>query len=262
MSSTTQPIRVRVDDETLLRSEVLGKRYAYDIMEELYYKLGIIENLPLVLAKRFEKKEDWQTIVESITSLLEKIGALYEKGDLTSVGKTWFNLLEELNMLIPVRPLEILKEDIPGYFFRNCFLPNAELADRLVIVCPWVSPLDGRGWLFRQACKKIKDKGIRTLVVTRPPVKDWHREALELLEKSGAEVYTNDDVHAKVMICRVTDRRKSVAVIGSANLTRSGRFDNIEVGVLIKGMTDRYYSLIEDLITSSYDLKKVRWKRK
>ena len=238
---------------------MLGKRYVYDIMEELYYKISMIENLPLGLAKRFERKEDWQTIVESIISLLRKIGALYEEGDLTSVGKTWFNLLEELNMLFPVKPLEILKEDIPGYFFRNCFLPNAESTDRLVIVCPWVSPLNHRGWLFQQTCKKIKERNIRTLVITRPPVMDWHGKALELLQKSGAEVYTNEDVHAKVMVCKMTDRRKSVAIVGSANLTRSGRFDNVEVGVLIKGMTDRYYSLIEDLISSSYDLKKVKW---
>jgi len=257
-----QPIRIRINDETFLRSEVLGRRYVYDVMEEIYFKIARIESLPVVLRRKFDEKEDWQSIAEGIVFLLQKIGASRGEDNLTPVGKTWFNLLEELNMLLPVKPLEILKADIPGFFFRNCFLPNVKIADRLVVVSPWISPLDGRGWLFQEVCKKIKDRTIRTLVITRSPEKDWHKRALELLMKSGAEVYTNEDIHAKIMICKMTDRRKSLAIVGSANLTRSARFDNIEVGVLIKGMTDRYYSLIEDLISSTYDLKKVKLVKK
>lgn len=257
-----QPVRIRINDESFLRSEILGKKYVYDVMEGLYYRISEIEQLPLELKKKFEIKEDWQAIVENIIFLLRKIGAVHGQGNLTFVGKTWFNLLEELNMLLPVNPIEVLKEDIPGYFFRNCFLPNASITDRLVIISPWVSPLNGRKWLFKQTCKKIKETNVRTLVITRAPIEDWHIEALELLAESGADVYTNEDVHAKVMACKTKDKRKSVAIVGSANLTRSGRFDNVEAGVLIRGTTDRYYSLIEDLISSSYDLKKVKWVRK
>lgn len=257
-----QPVRIRIDDQTLLRSEVLGQRYVYDVMDELYSKIANVEKLPLVLERKFDKKEDWEVVVKDIIFLLRKVGALYRKSGLTPVGKTWFTLLEELNMLIPSKPLEILKEDIPGYFFKRCFLPNVERVDRLVIISPWIAPLDSRGLLFRQVCEKIREQNLRTLVITREPIETWHREALELLEKSGAEVYTNENIHAKVLVCKMKDRRKSLAIVGSANLTRAAQFDNVEVGVLIKGVTDRYYSLIEDLISSSYDLKKIKWKKR
>jgi len=230
-------------------------------MEEFYSKIASPENLPLVLEKKFEKKEDWEVIVQDIIALLRKIGALYRESNLTPSGKTWFTLLEELNMLLPLNPLEILSEDIPGYFFRTCFLPNVNQVDRLVIISPWISMLNGRGRLFQRVGESIKELKIRTLVITRTPDPDkpWHKEALNFLEGSGAEVYTNEDIHAKVFICKTKERRKSLAVVGSANLTKAARVDNVEVGVLIKGITDRYYLLIEDLISSSYDLKKRRW---
>ena len=82
-----QPIRIRVNDETFLRSEVLGRKYVYDVMEELYFKISRIDNLPLVLQKKFDKKENWDAIIEEIVSLLRKIGALYRESELTTVGK-------------------------------------------------------------------------------------------------------------------------------------------------------------------------------
>jgi hypothetical protein len=257
-----QPIRIRIDDEMLLRSEILGKAYVYDVMEQLYFAASRLEFLPSILEKKFDKREDWQMTVKKIINLLWKINALYENGNLTSEGKLWFNLLEELNMLPSARPLEILKEDIPGYFLKNCLLPNLEMIDRIVIVSPWISPPSNQNILFNQICKKIKEKRIKTLVITRYPEKTWHEDALMLLKKSGAEVYVNEDIHAKLMICNMADRRRSVAIIGSANLTKGARFDNIEVGILIRGITDRYYSLVRDLISSAYDLKKVRWAEK
>lgn len=249
------------DGKKYYRSELLGRTYVFSILESLNQRILEDESLIIKLRQEYDFEEDWQGVLKKRIETLMRIGAVRSNKLLTKDGKNWFSLLYEMNLTLPKKPIEVIYRDIPGTFLKKYVLEAGRRNKllKIVIVSPWLSRLEN-GNLLGKVGEFIQSEQIRTLIISRSPVEKWHEEALEILRRGGAEVYVNDGVHSKIYICKFIDRRKNVAIIGSANLTKPARFDNIEAGIIIKGITDIYSTLIEDLLTSAYDLKTRKWK--
>ena len=256
-----------IEENKLLRSEILGMRYMYAILNRLTNVYSKVEDLVKEIEETFE--EFWELdemnsygIIEKRTEFLKKITAIDEsitegKLYITRHGKTWFDLLTELNLPVQrIEPLEIVSRDIPGKFFM-LFKKRVKDTRRLVIVSPWI--FESR--LVRRISRLIKRFSITTYVFTRGPEKRGHKYSLNLLKESGATVYINENIHSKLYLCetKIEKADDSFGIIGSANLTRNARHANVEVGIIIYGFTDRYFSLIENLIQSCYSLKSREW---
>ena len=256
-----------VGGRQLLRSEILGMRYVYQMLERLTQVYLNIGKLMREIQDTFEEPDELDTdevseIITKRTDLLKKIAAIDEslvEGKLyvTKHGKIWFDLLTELNLPVQrIEPLEIISRDIPGRFFM-LLKERAKDARRLVIVSPWIF----ESKLIRRISKLIERFSITTYVFTRSPEKRGHKYSLNCLKNSGAAIYINDDIHSKLYLCetKIEKADDSFGIIGSANLTRNARHANVEVGIIIYGFTDRYFSLIENLIQSCYSLKSREW---
>jgi len=250
-----------IDGKRYYRSELLGRTYVFSILESLNQRILDDESLISNLRREYDFEEDWEGVLKNRIETLMRIGAIRSNKLLTQDGKNWFSLLYEMNLTLPKRPIEVIYQDIPGTFLKKYVLGEGKRSKllKIVIVSPWLSKL-GNGNLLGKVSNFIKNEQIRTLIISRPPVEKWHEEALEILLRGGAEIYINEGVHSKIYICKFVDRSKNVAIIGSANLTKPARFDNIEVGIIIKGITNSYSTLIENLLTSAYDLKTKKWK--
>lgn len=240
----------------------------YVILNKLTKVYSKVEDLVKEIEETFE--EFWELdemnsyeIVEKRTEFLKKITAIDEsitagKLYITRHGKTWFDLLTELNLPVQrIEPLEIVSKDIPGKFFM-LFKRRGKDVKRLVIVSPWISSK-----LVRRISRLIKRFSITTYVFTRSPdpKSRAHKTSLNLLKDAGATVYINENIHSKLYLCETKAEKAddSFGIISSANLTRNARHKNVEVGIVIYGFTDRYFSLIENLIQSCYSLKSREW---
>ncbi len=117
--------------------------------------------------------------------------------------------------------------------FFDRFLLATEI-HRLVIVSPWITTLQEESITLRDIIANIETQRVRTTVVMRHPKKEpLNLEAAELFTSSKfVTVYVNNDLHAKVYVCRCAPF--GFALVGSANL--SGRATRAhEIGVLIEG---------------------------
>jgi phosphatidylserine/phosphatidylglycerophosphate/cardiolipin synthase-like enzyme len=117
--------------------------------------------------------------------------------------------------------------------FFDRFLLAAEIS-RLVIVSPWVTSLRDERITLRDILANIEAQRVQTTVVMRHPGKEpLNYQAAELLTESRfVTLYVNNDLHAKVYVCRCAPF--GFALVGSANL--SGRATRAhEIGVLIEG---------------------------
>lgn len=256
-----------VDGRQLLRSEILGMRYVYQILGRLTQVYLKVEDLMGEIRNTFDELDELETekvleIITKRTELLKNIAALNEslvEGKLyvTKHGKIWFDLLTELNLPVQrIEPLEIISRDIPGRFLM-LLKQRAKDTRRIVIVSPWIF----ESKLIRRISRLIERFSITTYVFTRTPEKRGHRYSLKYLKNSGATIYINDNIHSKLYLCetKIEKADDSFGIIGSANLSRNARHYNIEVGIIIYGFTDRYFSLIENLIQSCYSLKSREW---
>lgn len=261
--SIVRPVRIAFQGKNRLRSELLGTDYVYDIMENML--TNVPKSKAEVIADLAEKgapKLDWTSLVERGIEILRLLGALQKRGEprLSPAGRDWFDLLQELNRDLGA-PFRVIQSDLPGFFFEKCLHPHLDDLEEVVIISPWVSDLESASSRFRSICNKMREREVKLLVISRPPDQVWHSTSLRVLrDEGGASVYVNKGLHAKIYISKTADRISSRAIIGSANLTKTARFDNVEVGILLRGITDRYYRLIEDLIMSSRDLKSSEWR--
>ena len=254
--------RFTVDHKLLLRSEILGIQFMYDILQYLSSSHFNREELMRTLENDFRTADDWEQIINKNVSLLQRLDAIRESitlGNLflTNFGKDWTDLLTEINIEPkPQKPLTLIMEDIPGNFLR-LLKQRAEDVARIIIISPWISERK----LAHRISEIIRQFSISTYVITRTPDDEINQESLSHLKSAGSTISINDSVHAKIYVCETKPEKvhNSFAIVGSANLTRSARFHNIEVGVLIRGITDRYLTLIQHLIQSTYDLKGKEW---
>jgi len=104
----------------------------------------------------------------------------------------------------------------------------------LTIISPWITTLKDEQYTLNEIIKKINDENIETLVFMRSPFKEKHNmDSAELFFKCPTvTLYYNDELHAKVYICRCEPF--GFALVGSANL--SGRATRAhEIGLMIDG---------------------------
>jgi hypothetical protein len=108
---------------------------------------------------------------------------------------------------------------------------------RLFLISPWLSEIEHSASLTsNQLLKRLRDEETTVYVVTRPPVEEWHRLALQRLAESGrANIATVQGLHIKLFTA-VTSRG-SFAMLGSANFTQQA-LANREIGLLITSFGD------------------------
>jgi len=104
----------------------------------------------------------------------------------------------------------------------------------LVIISPWIQSLEGEPISLKDIIWSIERSKVSTTVIMRNPTKEpLNRDAAELFKESSfITMYYNNDLHAKIYVCRC--QPFGFALLGSANL--SGRATRaLEVGLLIDG---------------------------
>ena len=121
---------------------------------------------------------------------------------------------------------------------------------KLIIVSPWITPQrDER--LLRILCRKIRNERINTIIITRIPRYSWHQKAIQMLNRAGARIYFNDDLHAKIILVKTVDM--DYGFFGTANLTYNANFTD-DIVVFIKGVEEGK-EILERLTLYVYHLK-------
>ena len=117
-------------------------------------------------------------------------------------------------------------------FFTRVLAEDRPISS-LTIVSPWISNWEA-GHVGLEALRETIDRRkIRTLILTRPPVQDWHTKALDSLNRSPfISIFLLRDLHAKVFVCEAVP--VGFGLVGSANLTAQSLL-NLEVAVLFEG---------------------------
>lgn len=103
----------------------------------------------------------------------------------------------------------------------------------LYLVSPWISEFrQDAGMSLKSLLRRLENDKAAAYVTTRPPIEDWHRRALDMMEASGrVGISLVKDLHTK-LFCAETARVR-LAMLGSANLTAKAA-SGIELGVLIR----------------------------
>jgi len=128
-------------------------------------------------------------------------------------------------------------------FFERFLL--ATEVQRLVIISPWITALEGERITLGDVVAKINSEKVRTTVIMRHPNKEALNQAAARIfgEDRFVTVYSNNELHAKVYVCRCSPY--GFALVSSANL--SGRATRaLEIGILIEGK-GHGKRIIEDL---------------
>lgn len=108
---------------------------------------------------------------------------------------------------------------------------------RLHVISPWISAFDTFATLtFADLLKRLREDQATAYIVTRPPIQDWHSQAIALLgESTRANIVLVPDLHVKLYTA--TTDVGSFAMLGSANFTQQSLI-NREIGVLINGYAE------------------------
>jgi len=128
--------------------------------------------------------------------------------------------------------VEVVYEGGHTRFFER-FLDAREVSS-LVIISPWIRILEGEPFTLSDVIRVIENQRIPTTVIMRDPKKEeMNAEADELLRQcSFANIHYNNDLHAKVYVCRCEPF--GFALLGSANLSGNAT-RALEIGMLIEG---------------------------
>src|SRR5208282_3382855 len=78
---------------------------------------------------------------------------------------------------------------------------------KLFLISPWISEFGVEaGMSVSQLVKRLKDDNATVYIVTRPPVEDWHRAALDRFADTGkANIALVESLHTK-LYCADTDQ--------------------------------------------------------
>lgn len=100
------------------------------------------------------------------------------------------------------------------------------------MISPWISEIEHTSSLTsEQIRRRLKDDDTTAYIVTRPPVEDWHHDAIQRLGKTGrANIVTVPGLHIKLYTA--ITQNDSFALLGSANFTQQSLL-NREIGLLI-----------------------------
>ena len=130
---------------------------------------------------------------------------------------------------------EVIKRAPVQRFLLKFWLSDVPV-QHLILVSPFVGTLEGARVSLRAICRRASERQIPTYVITRGPEEDYQREAVQGLQTyDPIELRFNQSLHAKLYVCTCEDESKSIALLGSANLTRASIENNIEIGMMIYG---------------------------
>ena len=120
-------------------------------------------------------------------------------------------------------------------FFHRVFV--AQDITSLVIVSPWIGSLNRQeiGYSIDDLIRLITLSRVPTHVITRTPRKaPSNHDAVAALKTCAlVNLYFNDEVHAKVYVCRC--RPCGFALLSSANLSHTAATSSVEIGLMIEG---------------------------
>ena len=107
--------------------------------------------------------------------------------------------------------------------------------------------------LSENLCELVQEKGIECQFITRIYLEDLYAkansiEAIEMMIKSGIQVYSLKFLHTKLYIFD-----DDMAVVGSANFTTSGFKSNIELSLLADGKTEKESLELISELTQYFD---------
>jgi len=102
----------------------------------------------------------------------------------------------------------------------------------IYIVSPFITDIyiDGRNRFSSMLMRLAKSAHVYLL--TRPPRDTTEMRFLEGLKEGGISIYVNSLLHAKLILAK-RSQTSGLAIIGSANLTYSGFWKNLEIALLV-----------------------------
>jgi hypothetical protein len=131
-------------------------------------------------------------------------------------------------------------------------LARARGWNKVYLIAPWISEISYPGVpTLAQMAKRIHDENATVYVVTRPPIDDWHENALQIIESTRrANIALVPELHTK-LYCASTAEAE-FALFGSPNLTQRS-LQNIEMGLFVRG-SGQGKQFVRDLIQEAADI--------
>jgi len=102
---------------------------------------------------------------------------------------------------------------------------------KLFIISPYMSDIEFMEKGSLSFFIKRLSKTVNVSIITRPPRNVREKEFLTSFLKYGINVYVNSKLHAKTILS-LTPKGEGITVIGSANLTFSGMYRNLEIAII------------------------------
>lgn len=243
-----------------LMNEIVGKKGAYQLLDKIYQYQDVVQSHELA------------RLIDEVNASPELFSELTEAGlfigtptgfHISSLGKKVTLLLRGINgdeelsevfrkltYLYPeLRPYELITKDVTSYFVDNLLLRPDFI--RIYICSPWIRLEKDHLEKIKQAVLKAEKKyqNLQIFVITQPRegYRNWQAsvETFKVLKSLGAEIATNQKLHAKLYISEPGAYGGAYyAIFGSENLT--GR-QNIELAIKIEndneilGKLTRYF---------------------
>jgi phosphatidylserine/phosphatidylglycerophosphate/cardiolipin synthase-like enzyme len=118
-------------------------------------------------------------------------------------------------------------------FFKYYFTIAASI-DEILIISPYISPLEGSGRTIKKFCDNARKNNTKIILITKTPEFSYQHNAIEEFSQfSNVEIRYNKNLHAKLYVCNSNFPELSFAMIGSANFTAHSITNNIEIALLI-----------------------------
>jgi hypothetical protein len=108
---------------------------------------------------------------------------------------------------------------------------------RLMIVSPWITPLDRQRYTLEWIVNKLEDLTFFGVVTTEPKDEHHLRAMTIISEHPESEIIYNGALHAKLYVATFGNGERKLAMIGSANLTNRGN-TRCEIGILFFSVRD------------------------
>jgi hypothetical protein len=131
-------------------------------------------------------------------------------------------------------------------------LARARGWNKVYLITPWISEISHPGVpTLAQMAKRLRDENATLYVVTRPPIEDWHENALQIIESTQrANIVLVPELHTK-LYCASTAEAE-FALFGSPNLTQKS-LQNIEIGLFVRG-SGQGRQFVRDLIHEAAEI--------
>lgn len=129
---------------------------------------------------------------------------------------------------------------------------------RVWLISPWISVRAEGAYPAERIRDSIGRRKIPVYVVTRPPMLDWHSDAVRALKAiPGAQIFHCRELHTKLYIAECNGFRG--AVFGSPNLTPGGELLNEELAVefrtAVTSRENEVAALINDFVRYASNLR-------